>query len=541
MSLHQTLLERLRAVPGVEAASSADVAPFGFNDALDASTHRTAVSAEIGAEGEVGGHAFQSALTVDDWQVDAGYFHAMGIPLLAGPGFTGHEQQDQARAYPRQLQLTVVIDEALARRLFPGQDAIGKLIGPWPPGMRVVGVAGEVKQSDLAAPSQVAGAVYFATAGTQARQTILLRTRQSASSVAALLRGTLADLDPELAVHDVQPLAALVSRSVGARQVASWLLTGFAALSLVLCLVGVFGVLNYTFSQRAKELGIRLALGAQPGEVATMVLRSAAALAIVGLAVGMCAFLTLQRWIGAITYGVDPRGWWLIAGAMLSLAVMSLGASLPAALSRCTGRPARGIARGLNRCQSLAALRALLGRVAPPSSSVSWSANRPLERRRVARFLDRGSPRPATRSHHLQLPPRLHAPSFGLTRLTRRQGSCHRYLYSPSEENDLLHGTLDVLVLRTVAAGPMHGYAITKSIEERTNQELDILDSALYKALQRLEASGAIDTAWGVSDNNRRAKYYSLTARGRRQLRVETATWKRFVTAVTGVLEPDKG
>jgi hypothetical protein len=67
MSLHQTLLERLRAVPGVEAASSADVAPFGFNDALDASTHRTAVSAEIGAEGEVGGHAFQSALTVDDW------------------------------------------------------------------------------------------------------------------------------------------------------------------------------------------------------------------------------------------------------------------------------------------------------------------------------------------------------------------------------------------------------------------------------------------------------------------------------------------
>ena len=109
-----------------------------------------------------------------------------------------------------------------------------------------------------------------------------------------------------------------------------------------------------------------------------------------------------------------------------------------------------------------------------------------------------------------------------------------------TETNSLLHGTLDVLVLKTLAAGPMHGYGITKSIEERTRHELDILDSALYKALQRLEDAGAIDTAWGVSDNNRRAKYYSLTGHGRKMLRAETATWKRFVAAVSGVLEPDE-
>jgi transcriptional regulator len=106
------------------------------------------------------------------------------------------------------------------------------------------------------------------------------------------------------------------------------------------------------------------------------------------------------------------------------------------------------------------------------------------------------------------------------------------------DTNSLLHGTLDMLVLRTLAAGPMHGYGITKSIEERTHHELDILDSALYKALQRLEEAGAIDTAWGVSDNNRRAKYYALTASGRRMLRAETATWKRFVAAVSEILEP---
>ena len=105
------------------------------------------------------------------------------------------------------------------------------------------------------------------------------------------------------------------------------------------------------------------------------------------------------------------------------------------------------------------------------------------------------------------------------------------------ESNDLLHGTLDLLVLKTLSWGPMHGYGITKWIEQATKGELEILDSALYKALHRLEDAGAIATEWGISDNNRRAKYYSLTARGRQLLRAETATWKRFVAAVSGVIE----
>ena len=107
----------------------------------------------------------------------------------------------------------------------------------------------------------------------------------------------------------------------------------------------------------------------------------------------------------------------------------------------------------------------------------------------------------------------------------------------PRETNDLLHGSLDLLVLKTLSWEPMHGYGITKWIEQATKGELEILDSALYKALHRLEDAGAIDTEWGISDNNRRAKYYSLTARGRQLLRAETATWKRYVAAVSGVIE----
>ena len=107
----------------------------------------------------------------------------------------------------------------------------------------------------------------------------------------------------------------------------------------------------------------------------------------------------------------------------------------------------------------------------------------------------------------------------------------------PRDTSDLLHGTLDLLVLKALATTPMHGFGLSQWIERRAAGELEIVDSALYKALHRLEDDGAIAAEWGVSDNNRRAKYYSLTARGRQRLRAETATWKRYVLAVTNVLE----
>lgn len=105
------------------------------------------------------------------------------------------------------------------------------------------------------------------------------------------------------------------------------------------------------------------------------------------------------------------------------------------------------------------------------------------------------------------------------------------------DTSDLLHGTLDLLVLKALSWQPMHGFGLTKWIEERTKSELEIVDSALYKALHRLEDNGAITAEWGVSDNNRRAKYYSLTTLGRQLLRAEVATWKRYVAAVSGVIE----
>jgi transcriptional regulator len=103
---------------------------------------------------------------------------------------------------------------------------------------------------------------------------------------------------------------------------------------------------------------------------------------------------------------------------------------------------------------------------------------------------------------------------------------------------DLLQGTLDVLVLRTLAGGAMHGYAVSRWIRDRTDGTIAIEDAPLYKALHRLEQAGCVEAEWGLSENNRRARYYRLTARGRSRLRSEESSWRRYAAAVSRVLEP---
>ena len=101
---------------------------------------------------------------------------------------------------------------------------------------------------------------------------------------------------------------------------------------------------------------------------------------------------------------------------------------------------------------------------------------------------------------------------------------------------DLLQGTLDLLVLKTLSWGPAHGYAVARWIQQLTGEVLQVGEGSLYPALHRLEERGWVESEWRLSEHNRRAKFYRLTTEGRRQLRVETATWERFVAAVADVL-----
>lgn len=108
----------------------------------------------------------------------------------------------------------------------------------------------------------------------------------------------------------------------------------------------------------------------------------------------------------------------------------------------------------------------------------------------------------------------------------------------PQTAKDRLHGMLDVLVLRTLQLGPRHGYGIARWLEERSGDVLDIEDGSLYPALYRMERRGLIASEWGTSELGRRAKFYRLTAAGRRHLRSETVEWQRFMAAVSTVLAP---
>ena len=105
---------------------------------------------------------------------------------------------------------------------------------------------------------------------------------------------------------------------------------------------------------------------------------------------------------------------------------------------------------------------------------------------------------------------------------------------------DMLHGTLDVVLLKTLTWGPMHGYGIIRWLQQLTDDVLDIDDGSLYPALHRMESKGWIDSEWGLSDNNRRGKYYSLTADGRRQLKAQSESWLTIVRSVGRVLDTSK-
>ena len=105
-------------------------------------------------------------------------------------------------------------------------------------------------------------------------------------------------------------------------------------------------------------------------------------------------------------------------------------------------------------------------------------------------------------------------------------------------QNSLLQGTLDILVLKALIFGPQHGYAVARWIRDTTDGTLAVEDGALYAALHRMEQRGWIEAEWGLSDNNRRAKYYEITRKGRKWLTEESSTWQRYARAVFSVLDP---
>lgn len=300
----QRLLDQVRAIPGVTEAAIANVHP------LDAGYTNSFAIVGREAEGQ-------------DWpeisvrMVTPGYFATLGVSRLAGRDFS---DGDDAAAAP-----VAVINHTAARRFFGPQDPLGHQIRFWGADRRIVGVVGDERIQGLtqAAPP----AVYVPTGQAPRPGVVFARTAGDPADLVEPLRRAVLAVDPALAVFGAEPLSNTLRQSVGQRRFAMLVLGTFAALTFLLALVGIHGVLSYTTSQRTREIGIRLALGATGTGVTGLVLRGGLRLAALGTALGLAGAALGSRLLGSLLYGIaaiDPLTFGVVGLVAISAALLAI-------------------------------------------------------------------------------------------------------------------------------------------------------------------------------------------------------------------------
>ncbi len=251
------------------------------------------------------------------------YFRVMGIPLLAGRLFN----QDDISTAPR----VSVISKTMARLYFPNQDPLGKQLkfGFPPDGgavREIVGIVGDVRDVSLGQDPGPMMYVPFAQAPFWGAN-VVVRSTLSPSSVAAAIRLEVRKMDKDLPVTDVANLPDLIEASVAQPRFRTFLLGLFGAMALVLAATGIFGVISYSVSQQTREIGIRMALGAQSGEVLRQVLKEGARMVAVGLALGLMGSLAATRFIATLLFGVKPADPLTFSAVAAMLIIVALVAS----------------------------------------------------------------------------------------------------------------------------------------------------------------------------------------------------------------------
>jgi predicted permease len=253
-----------------------------------------------------------------------GYFAAMGIPLLEGRWFTDGDKKGAPTA--------LIINRAMARKYWPGEDVIGRRISfddnpkkddDW---MRIVGVAGDVKDQ---ANSPAAEPAFWWSEYQMAQpdMSVVIRTQSDPRQAADGLRDAVHALDPELAVADVKLMNQVADASVSTPRFTFVLVGLFAGLAILLAAIGAYGVIAYSVTQRIPEFGLRVALGAQRGDLLRMVLAQSARLAIPGIVVGLVLALSLGRILQTLLYGVRPADPLILASVTLMVLIVSMLAS----------------------------------------------------------------------------------------------------------------------------------------------------------------------------------------------------------------------
>jgi putative ABC transport system permease protein len=304
-------LTSVKAVPGIQSAAFAEIVPLSQDD-MDMGYFIVKENPPL-APGE--------HLAADYRDVTPNYFATMGIPLLKGRIFSERDNLDRPRV--------VVIDETLARQFFPTEDPIGKHLqvpDATRPAREIVGVVGGVR--DTGFDQQPRPAIYFPSAQSPDQtMSLVARTSLPPATILPAIKTAIWSVDKNQPVFDVKSMDDIISGNVSAQRLAFLLLGVFAFLALALAAIGVYGVTSYLVSERTHEIGVRMALGAQPWDVSRLVLSHGAKLAGIGVIAGAVAALALTRLLTNLLFGVSASDPLTFVGVGLLLVVVAVVAS----------------------------------------------------------------------------------------------------------------------------------------------------------------------------------------------------------------------
>ena len=307
-------LERLRALPGVTVAGTVSNLPLSGEEEID----------WLIVEGRPRPANSSETPLADLRQASSGYFEAMGIRLLRGRTFNGNDRAGVAGV--------AVVNETLARTYWPGADPIGKRIrfgdldSKKPEWLTVVGVVDDVRSSSLEGTPRPQA--YLAAAQNAfSRQYVVLRTKGDPKNLIAAARSAIWSVDRDQPVAEARAMSKVVSQSVAGRRFNMVLLGAFAVLSLLLAAVGIYGITAYSVAQRTREMGLRMALGAERWTVLALVLREAGFLALAGLAAGLALAFAATRVMASLLFGVGASDPLTFASVAATLALVSLFAA----------------------------------------------------------------------------------------------------------------------------------------------------------------------------------------------------------------------
>jgi predicted permease len=333
---YSRLLEGARNLPGVAAVGAATDLPLTVRERRAFTVENAAVSDCLGG------------VVANDW-VMGQYFEALGVRVVSGRPLSN---VDAITSEP-----VVVVNETLARRCWPGEDPVGRRVAwgnasnhaPW---MRVVGVIGDIKQAGLAAATELQTWQPWAQLPDQTlgsnivgfrSMRLMVRSQAPPESLISAIRDQVRALDPALPVSDVQTLDDVVAASAAPQRFNAALLGGFAGIALLLAALGIGGVLAITVSRRTQEIGVRLALGANPGAVVRMVIRQGMMLVAAGLAIGLPIAFVATRLLTSLLFETTPYDAVAFAGATFVLCLVACAACAAPAIRASRVDPMRAL------------------------------------------------------------------------------------------------------------------------------------------------------------------------------------------------------